>query len=261
MATRRVFDAGGDNNNCMILSVLACAPKELGGCTPARAREVRNELAFMISVSAGTELGKQAHEAMRVLHAWKTANPAEFTADVSCPCADRCMHIEDEAECLEAAGEFVRGHYMLGAIELPFLKAWAEQKGVHVIEVTSQSGGLDADTAAWVEAQVAQAPEGMKVAVIVSDSVHYQALLDAAAADTRSLDPKPNPNLVAQVTRRVTRSMARKAFADLQPPCEDPVQREPGGWTLSDVIFAVVAGAVVWFAMRPMFFAARVSAA
>jgi hypothetical protein len=259
MAARRVFDAGGDNNNCMILSVLACAPKELGGCAPARAREVRDELAAMISGSAGTDLGKQAHEAMRVLHAWKTANPAEFTADVSCPCADACMHVEDESECLKAAGEFVRGHYMLGAIELPFLKAWAAGKGVHVIEVTSQSGGLDAETSAWVDAQVAQAPEGMKVAVIVSDSVHYQALLPAA--DPESQDPKPTPRLVARATRRVTRSTARKAFTDLQPPCEDQVQCKPTGLTLSDVIFAVVAGAVVWFAVRPLFFVARVGAA
>ena len=255
MAVRRVFDAGGDNNNCMILSVLACAPNELGGCTPARAREVRAELASMISGSAGTELGKQAHEAMRVLHAWKTANPAEFTADVSCPCADRCMHIEDEADSLEAAGKFVRGHHMLGAIELPFLKAWAASKGVHVVEVTSQSGGMDAETAAWVDAQVSQAPRDTKVAVIVSDSVHYQALLDGAA--------EPLPNFVAQATRRVTRSMARKAFDDLcgAAPCKALIQRKPASWTLSDVILATVAGAVVWFAIRPMFFVPRVSAA
>lgn len=237
MVTRRVFDAGSDNNNCMILSVLACAPKELGPCTPARAREVRGELAAMISGSAGTALGTQAHEAMRVLLAWKTANPAEFTADVSCPCADACMHIEDEAECLEAAGRFVRGHHMLGAIELPFLKAWAAKKGVHVVEVTSQSGGLDAETAAWVEAQVSLAPEGMKVAVIVSDSVHYQALLPAA-------DPKDPRPLVAQVTRRITTAAARKGVPGHQ--CK------PSGWTTSDVIFAVMAGALVWFAIRPL---------
>jgi hypothetical protein len=258
---RRVFDAGGDNNNCMILSVLACAPKELGGCTPARAREVRNELAFMISVSAGTELGKQAHEAMRVLHAWKTANPAEFTADVSCPCADACMHIEDEAECLDAAGKFVRGHYMLGAIELPFLKAWAAQKEVHVVEVTSQSGGLDAETSAWVEAQVAQAPEGMKVAVIASDSVHYQAILPAADPESphpmSCPEPRAHSPVVAQATRRITRSMARKAFAELAPPIESPKPQETKGWTVSDVVFAVMVGAVVWIAIRPLFFAAR----
>lgn len=255
---RRVFDAGGDNNNCMILSVLACAPTELGGCTPARGRDVRNELAAMISASAGTELGRQAHEAMRVLHAWKTANPAEFTADVSCPCADACMHIEDEAKCLEAAGKFVAGYHMLGAIELPFLKAWAAGKGVHVIEVTSESGGLDAETSAWVDTQVSQAPAGMKVAVIVSDSVHYQALLPAA--DPVFQDPKPCPqDLVAQATRRITRSVARKAL--VHPPSDDPVRWKPTGWTLSEVIFAVLAGTVVWIALRPLFFASRIGAA
>jgi hypothetical protein len=256
MAKRRAFDAGGDNNNCMILSVLACAPKELGGCTPARAREVRNELAFMISVSAGTELGKQAHDAMRVLHAWKTANPAEFTADVSCPCADACMHIEDEAECLEAAAKFVRGHYMLGAIELPFLKAWAAQKGVHVVEVTSESGGLDTETSAWVDAQVAQAPEDMKVAVIVSDSVHYQALLDGEPPVPAQIAAVPE---IPSVTKRIRRIMAAPIASVVQAPVAAKAKARSGwpGLTVGEVVMAIIVGSVIWVTfVRPALSAA-----
>lgn len=230
----KVYDAGGDNNNCMILSVLACAPQELGPCTAARARAVRQVIAAMISSSAGTVLGKQAHDAMRVLHAWKTANPAEFTSDVSCPCADHCMHIEDEAECLQAAGKFVQGHHaMLGAIELPFLKDFASSKGVHVIEVTSESGGLDAETAAWVQAQIALAPRDKKVAVIVSDSVHYQALLPSPPRKA----PPPAP---------------RKKSAAPGGPVSS-VQASPKAadtWTMYDAMFYVTAGVVLWIAMR-----------
>lgn len=174
----RLVDAGGRNNNCMILSVIEGAREQFGVCNhmdmEEKAKDIRKEISELISRSTETELGNCAFEAMRILNEWRTANPREFSSEVSCPSADHCMHIEDKDEALMCVSAFVPQNRMMGAIELPFLKEIAKGYGVHIVEATRSNVWKDLED--WVDTQIALAPANMKVSVIVSDGTHYQSL-------------------------------------------------------------------------------------